>query len=73
MAMRQQLLDVVARRGKLIGHEFAGKKDLSHAEGGKLIETFLNREIEVMPERSKSADNTVRQHDDERVATGPRF
>ena len=64
---------MLARRGKLIGYGSIGKKYFAQAEGGELIETFLNREIEVTPERSKSADNTVRQHDDERVATGPRF
>ena len=66
-------MDAVARLGKLVGREFAGKKDLGHAEGGKLIETFLNCEIEVTPERSKRADDTVRQHDDEGMAAGPRF
>jgi hypothetical protein len=56
---------------KLIGHEFAGKNDLGQAEGRKLIETFLNCEIEVTPKPSKSANNNVRQHDDERETAGP--
>jgi len=57
---------VLARRGKLIGYGSIGKKYFAQAEGGELIETFLNREIEVTPECCKSADDTVRQHDDER-------
>jgi hypothetical protein len=67
------LLDVVARRGKLIGHGPTGKNYFAQTEGSKLIKTFLNCKIEVAPERSKRADDTVRQHDDERVATCPRF
>jgi hypothetical protein len=46
---------------------------LGQAEGGKLIESFLNCEIEVTPERRKSPSDTVREHDDESVAAGPRF
>jgi hypothetical protein len=69
----EQLPDALARRGKLIGHGSIRKKNFVQAEGGKLIETFLNCEIEVTPERRKRADDTVRQHDDERMAAGPRF
>jgi hypothetical protein len=53
------LLDAVARRGKLIGYRSIGKKDFVQTEGGELIETFLDREIEVTPERCKSADDAV--------------
>src|SRR6516164_9207093 len=69
----KQLPDALARRGKLIGHGSIRKKNFVQAEGGKLIETFLNCEIEVTPERRKRADDTVREHDDERMAAGPRF
>jgi hypothetical protein len=67
------LPNALARRGKLIGDGSIGKKNFVQAEGGKLIETFPNCEIEVTPERRKRADDTVRQHDDERMAAGPRF
>ena len=61
-------MDVVARRGKLIGEWATGKKDFAQTEGSKQIETFLNGEIEVAPECGQRADDRVGQHDDEGMA-----
>ena len=69
----EQLPDTVAWLGELVGDWCVGQKDLGQAKGSKLIETFLNCEIEVSPKRRQSIDDTVGQHDDEGVAAGPRF
>jgi hypothetical protein len=43
------LLDAIARSRELVGYWSVGKKDFGQAEGGKLVETFLNRNVEVTP------------------------
>ena len=65
-------MDAVAGNGQPVGRWSVRKKDFGQAEGGRLVEAFLNCETAVTP-NGKSMDDTLGEHDDESVAARSRF